>query len=1467
MNKILNKIVLLLGLLLIVGAANAQSYNMGTSGSQNITTCSAWIYDSGGSSGNYSASSDATMVINPATAGGMVSIIQGTYDTESNYDRLKIYDGVGTGGTLLATLEGTGSVAMPITSTQGAITLEFHSDGSVQREGFALQVTCSTTSGSDYNMPHSGSRTITTCDAWVYDEGGPNGDYAASSDATMIINPATPGDFVSIDIGSYTTEQNYDRLQIYDGVGTTGTLLDTWEGTGTLARSITSLSGSLTLKFHSDGSVQKSGFSLHVTCSSSSDPIVNNEIIIPTSGTQTVQACDAWIYDDGGSSSNYSNNCNGTLVVNPSTPGQTVVIDQGDYNFESCCDSLVIYEGVGTSGNVLARLRGTGTITSAIMGISGSITLVFRSDGSVNYTGFQLHASCVPMPEVVEMSSTDISTCNILWSDPGGYDNYANNTNITQTICSDNGQHIMINFLSFNLMSGDNLFVYDGNSTASPLLGTYTGSNLPPSIISSGTCLTFRFVSNASGNSSGWMASIHCAACDTPVSIEPGSPCAPEGTLPFCTDENPYGVTFPSGTSGNASTFFGSNRVGCLGSVPCPAWYFMRVNDPGNLLIYIEQTSTTGTQLDVDFACWGPFNATSQADFMENLCCGMYTMTTTIASNMSSHRPTNGDHTNDMGGYPYGNMVDCSFYIDATEWCYIPNAQPGQFYLLLITNYSQRPGTITFNAVNAGNTTSTATTDCSLLAQVANTGPYCEGDTIRLSCQNPEAGATYTWTGPNGWSSSSLNPTLPDATVAMAGDYSMVKHLNGHSSEPAITNVVVNSVPQVAITTTMDTVCDNEHATLTASGGNMYVWSNGTGGATLNVTPATSQFYTVTVTNEGNCRSVDSIYLVAAPTFTTNLRDTVCAGSGYFNYGFSVVADETINGQSRTLTATYASVMGCDSVVNLDLSFYPSPIFEFSATDCDSYTWNDSTYTQSGNYIQRFQSVNGCDSLVTLHLTIHNSCTTEFDAINCDTYTWNTQSYNQSGDYVQHFQTVNGCDSTVTLHLTINQSVTSQFTQTVCDSYTWNDQTYSQSGDYVQHFQTTQGCDSAVTLHLVVNPVISFNFAQTACDTFVWNDSIYTRSGDYVQQFRTVSGCDSTVTLHLTIHQSDSVEVNVTRCDTYTWNTQTYAQSGDYIQEFQTVHGCDSVVTLHLTIDSSVVSEFDTIGCESFTWNNQEYTQSGDYTQLLQTVNGCDSTVTMHLTIDRLTLSARNLQPEHCGHADGSATIEVTEHVAEVIFDWGNLQHVNGHTVDHLAVGDYSVAASDSMCHTELDFRISAAPTPHACFNVLPIAESVSLGTMMRFVNCSQSANQWFWDMGDGSTFTDQSVEYTYPMMGTYTVTLIVNDEFGCVDTASQDVRVREDMRFYVPNAFSPNGDGLNDVFIPIGTELSEEGYTLAIYNRWGELIFLTHRLDQGWDGTFKGRYVESGSVMHYIINYQNKDGRQFVSKGVVHVL
>jgi hypothetical protein len=139
------------------------------------------------------------------------------------------------------------------------------------------------------------------------------------------------------------------------------------------------------------------------------------------------------------------------------------------------------------------------------------------------------------------------------------------------------------------------------------------------------------------------------------------------GADQFCTGTQ---FTFPNSTN---VTDLGS--VDCLGSTPNPTWYYMEVDQNGSMGFTIDQSSTSGAGLDVDFALWGPYSSLAAG-------CG--------------------------NPFPNGTPIDCSYSTAAIESVSIPNAQVGQTYILLITNFSNQSGTINFSQ-----TSGSGSSDCS----------------------------------------------------------------------------------------------------------------------------------------------------------------------------------------------------------------------------------------------------------------------------------------------------------------------------------------------------------------------------------------------------------------------------------------------------------------------------------------------------------------------------------------------------------------------------------------------------------------------------------------------------------------------------------------------------------------------------------------------------------------------------------
>lgn len=210
----------------------------------------------------------------------------------------------------------------------------------------------------------------------------------------------------------------------------------------------------------------------------------------------------------------------------------------------------------------------------------------------------------------------------------------------------------------------------------------------------------------------------------------------------------------------------------------------------------------------------------------------------------------------------------------------------------------------------------------------------------------------------------------------------------------------------------------------------------------------------------GDALYIDDIEFIYNP-IRHEITETAC---GHFTW------DGTEYTESGDYTKTYDIEGPHDSIVTLHLTITEGPHGEETITECDSYTWNGETYTESGDYQKVFESTNPaeCDSVATLHLTITGPISREMTVTECDSYTWYEQDYTESGDFYHTIDNAEGCDSLITLHLTINNSVTNEITETAEDSFTWNNETYTVSGDYTQTLTAANDCDSVVTLHLTI---------------------------------------------------------------------------------------------------------------------------------------------------------------------------------------------------------------------------------------------------------------------------------------------------------------------------------------------------------------------------------------------------------------
>ena len=183
----------------------------------------------------------------------------------------------------------------------------------------------------------------------------------------------------------------------------------------------------------------------------------------------------------------------------------------------------------------------------------------------------------------------------------------------------------------------------------------------------------------------------------------------------------------------------------------------------------------------------------------------------------------------------------------------------------------------------------------------------------------------------------------------------------------------------------------------------------------------------------------------------------------------------------------------------------------------------------------------------------------------------------------------------------------------------------------------------------------------------------------------------------------------------------------------------------------------------------------------------------------------------------------------------------------------YTVQITDAngCLATPLNTTITILPLPIVSISVSP-SSLVFYPEKLCFSGNTPNISSWKWNFGDNSADTGSSVCHDFPKMGTYCVTLLETDNVGCIDSARKCV---SEVGAIIPNVFSPNDDGYNDVFL---ISMVKEGltyYRCEIFDRWGLKIWELNLPMQGWEGyTISGAAVTVGTYYYVISAEWGKD-------------
>ncbi len=280
------------------------------------------------------------------------------------------------------------------------------------------------------------------------------------------------------------------------------------------------------------------------------------------------------------------------------------------------------------------------------------------------------------------------------------------------------------------------------------------------------------------------------------------------------------------------------------------------------------------------------------------------------------------------------------------------------------------------------------------------------------------------------------------------------------------------------------------------------------------------------------------------------------------------------------------------------------------------------------------------------------------------------------------------------------------------------------------------------------------------------------------------------------------------------------------------------------------------------------YAGAGIYTVMLvmRDTAACNNpdTARQVVNMNGLLVRAAFSLPDSVCLKTGLAFSDASVNASAVVWNFGDGQTSNIAQTTHTyaqpgiyrvlltAVNPASCNKRDSMSRT---IKIKQLPKADFIFDpVVPISNMP-----LNFTNKSLYASYYDWKFGDGAGSAEVNPSHLYRQTGQYRVCLIASTPEGCADSICKIVEADVHAAIGVPSAFSPNGDNNNDMFFVKGAAV--ETMNIKIYNRWGEKVYESSRMDEGWDGTYKGKPQEMDAYA-YVLIASFIDGTSTTKKG-----
>ena len=777
-----------------------------------------------------------------------------------------------------------------------------------------------------------------------------------------------------------------------------------------------------------------------------------------------------------------------------------------------------------------------------------------------------------------------------------------------------------------------------------------------------------------------------------------------------------------------------------------------------------------------------------------------------------------------------------------------------------------------------------------------------------------------------GWSTSGGNivnaaadSSWIDVDAAASYKVSVTDQANGCTNSSTET-VPIDTVPPDAKVALPDTLtCTTTSVTLDASAttsddGHSYSWSNGDSGPTTMVSTAGS--YTVTATDTSNGCTDDTTVMI--PIDTSSPDPMVAAPDT-----LTCDVDTVMLDGSATTSANGHSYSWSNGDSGPTASVTAEGDYTLSVTDSYNGCTVDTTVTVPIDTVSPTPWIATPDTLTCSQPNVTLDASASMSNSGSKSYSWSngdlgpTTSVSDSGSYSVMVTDINsGCTADTTVQVqqagfpSIKvDSVVDASCNATCDggayisvsggstpyNYSWNDpgsQTVQDAtglcaGTYQVTVTDNDGCEvrdtvaigepTPVQISTVPDTTICIGGTATLSAnasggtpgyTYHWDNSLGTG------QFKTVSPSSTTV---YTVYAED-----VNGCASISKTVRV-----DLHPELSVTALSDDSICPGASEQLSAVSSGGIGSGYSYSWStggngksiSVTPTSTTDYIVTLE--DACETpavkdtvTVALH-DLPNVQISGQDLKG--CKPVDASLVNTTPPSMvgSNCTWDFGDGTHAVAcdsisHTYDQPGCYDVTLSVSspdgcvDSAKRTDY---VCVHPYPTADYRYNP-AETNVMDPAFEFTNTSTGAVDHTWRFADLDTLRAEHPSYQFPNdgPGAHRVCLEAINSYGCTDTVCKEVSIKGKFTLYVPNAFTPDGDGVNDKFAPVIRGADKSDFRFSIYDRWGEVVFETQNPDRKWDGSIKGDVSESKTDVYvWRLETRNKyTGEQIVRKGHV---